>query len=120
MSTRDNEPTPKDISGNASDKLKQAALDLRGKGYQNGTSYAAEISSRIRIVSVDLKPMLITNEKQAVVVSEIEVAEGELLISTLMVSNVNREGNNSILPPQTCVMYGQLCMEGALLPFWTG
>jgi len=66
----------KDISGNASDEQKQAVLDVRGKVFQNEkTGYAAEISHRLRIVSVDLEPMLMTNAKQAVVVSEIEVTE---------------------------------------------
>lgn len=114
MSSRDNEPTPKDISGNVSEELKQAVLDLHEKiNRKEKTGFAAEILRRFRIVSVDLEPMLVTNKKQAVVVSEIEVTQGEKF-------DVNREGNNSMLSPQTCAMNGQLCMEGAPLPFWTG
>jgi len=76
MSSRDNEPTLKDISGNAPKELKQAVLNLREKINKNEeTGFAAEILRRLRIVSVDLEPMLVTNKKQAVVLSEIDVTQ---------------------------------------------
>jgi len=76
MSSGDSQQTPKDIAGNVSDELKQAILDLyKNMIWNNKNGFAGEILRRLRVVSVDLEPMLVTSKKQAVVVSEIEVSQ---------------------------------------------
>ncbi len=79
MSSGESKQTPKDIAGNVSDELKQAILDLyKNMIWNNKNGFAGEILRRLRVVSVDLEPMLVTSKKQAVVVSEIEVSQGKI------------------------------------------
>jgi len=74
MSSSADTQTPKGIAGNASDELKQAILDLhRNFSQREKGGFADEIMRRLKIISVDLEPMLVTNKNQAVVMTEIEV-----------------------------------------------
>ena len=79
MSSGENNQTPKNVAGNVSDELKQVILNLHMNIAQNeNIGFAGGILRRLRVVSADLEPMLVTNKKQAVVVSEIEVTKGEI------------------------------------------
>lgn len=67
--------TVNEIRGNVSDDLKEIVLHLHNAASSIPGSFAKAITTRMELVSIDLSTDSDSN-KEAVVVCEIEVAEG--------------------------------------------